>query len=113
MDQALRDCFACGLRSEAIQKSLLSEAELDFTREVNVVQGMEAVHKNTQTMKVRSRQWEWWGRLQNPLNLPPVGKMWFRVERSQIATVAVGQVIYRMNVASGRPYVTIVGGEDT
>ena len=51
LDQALRDRFVCGLRSEAIQKSLLSETELDFVRAVKVAQGMEAAHKNTQTLK--------------------------------------------------------------
>ena len=35
----------------AIQKSLLLEAELDFTHAVKVAQGMEAVHKITQALK--------------------------------------------------------------
>ena len=51
LDQALRDRFVCGLRSEAVQKNLLSEAEVNFTRAENVVQGIEATHKNTQTLK--------------------------------------------------------------
>ena len=51
LNHALRDRFVCGLGSQAIQKSLLSEAELDFTRAVKVAQGMEAATKNTLTLK--------------------------------------------------------------
>ena len=51
LDQELRDRFVFGLRSKAIQKSLLLEAEMDFTRAVKVAQGMEASHKSIQTLK--------------------------------------------------------------
>ena len=51
LDQALRDRLVCGLRSEATQKSLLSEADLDLARAVKVAQSMEAAHKNAQTLK--------------------------------------------------------------
>ena len=50
-DQALRDRLVFGLGSERIQRSLLSETNLDLSRAVKVVQGMEAVHKNGQTLK--------------------------------------------------------------
>ena len=50
LDQALRDRR---LRSESIQKRLLTEADLTFTRAVELAQGMEAAHKNTQLMKGR------------------------------------------------------------
>ena len=45
--------MVCGLRSESIQKQLLTEADLTFTRAVELAQGMEAVHRNTQLMKGR------------------------------------------------------------
>ena len=51
LDQALRDRLVCSLRSESIQRSLLSVADLDLARAVKVAQGMEAAHKNTQTLK--------------------------------------------------------------
>ena len=47
-NQALRDTR---LRSENIQKRLLSEANLTLTRAVEIAQGMEAAHQNTQLMK--------------------------------------------------------------
>ena len=50
-DQALRDRLVCGLRSESIQKRLLSEADLTLARAVEISQGMEAAHQNTQLMK--------------------------------------------------------------
>ena len=112
-DQALRDRFVCGLRSEAIQKSLLSETELDFTRAIKVAQGIEAVHKNTQTLKGPELIVGTAGNVTQPLNLLPVGKLQFAMERSQIATVEVGLAICCMNVTSRRPYVIMAGGEDT
>ena len=50
-NQALCDRLVCGLRSENIQKRLLSEADLTLTRAVEIAQGMEAAHQNTQLMK--------------------------------------------------------------
>ena len=47
----LCDRLVCGLRSENIQKRLLSEADLTLVRAVEISQGMEAAHQNTQLMK--------------------------------------------------------------
>ena len=41
LEEALRDRFVCGLRSEPIQKRLLAEADLTFQRAVQQAQGME------------------------------------------------------------------------
>ena len=54
LDQALRDRLVCGLRSENIQKRLLTEADLTLARAVGLAQGMEATHQNTQLMKGKS-----------------------------------------------------------
>ena len=51
LDQALRDRLVCGLRSENIQKRLLTKADLTLARAVELAQGMEAAHQNTQLMK--------------------------------------------------------------
>ena len=51
LDQALRDRFICGLQSDSIQRHLLTESELSFTREVEIVQGMEAAAKDTIQLK--------------------------------------------------------------
>ena len=51
LDQALRDRLVCGLRSENIQKRLLVEADLTLARAVELAQGMEAAHQNTQLLK--------------------------------------------------------------
>ena len=51
LDQALRDKLVNGIRSENIQKCLLIEAGFTLTRAVELAQGMEAAHLNTQFMK--------------------------------------------------------------
>ena len=51
LDEALRDRFVCGLRSEATQKKLLTESALTIAKAVEVALSMEAAHKNAQAMK--------------------------------------------------------------
>ena len=41
----------CGLRNEAIQKKLLTEADLTLTRAVELSVGMEAAEKNAKSLK--------------------------------------------------------------
>ena len=45
------DRLVCGLRSENIPKCLLTETDLTLARAVELAQGMEAAHQNTQLMK--------------------------------------------------------------
>ena len=51
LNEALRDKFVCGLRSEATQRRLLAEKELTFTKAVEIAQGMEAAARDTQLFK--------------------------------------------------------------
>ena len=51
LDEALRDRLVCGQRSEAIQKRLLSEPEPTLARVFEITQGVEAAHKQAQTLK--------------------------------------------------------------
>lgn len=51
LDEALRDRFVCGLKSEATQKRLLTESDLTLAKAVEVAQNMEAAHNNAQAMK--------------------------------------------------------------
>ena len=51
LNKALRDCLVCGLRSEAIQRCLLSETDLMFSRAFEIAQGMEVTEKNAQQLK--------------------------------------------------------------
>ena len=51
-EKALRDRLVCGL---SIQKRLLTEAGLTFTRAVELAQGMEVANQNTQLMKGRPK----------------------------------------------------------
>lgn len=50
-DQALRDRFVCGLLSDSIQRRLLTESDLSFTRAVEIAQGMEAAARDTLQLK--------------------------------------------------------------
>ena len=51
LDEALRDRLVCGLRNEAIQKKLLTEADLTLIRAVELSVGMEAAEKNAKSLK--------------------------------------------------------------
>ena len=51
LEEALRDRFVCGLRSEPTQKQLLTEAELTFKRAVEIAKGIEAADKKSQQFK--------------------------------------------------------------
>ena len=51
LDEALRDRLVCGLCSEAIQKKLLTEAELSLTKAIDLSVGMEAAEKNAKSLK--------------------------------------------------------------
>ena len=51
LNEALRNKFVCGLRSEATQRRLLAEKELTFTKAVEIAQGMEAAARDTQLFK--------------------------------------------------------------
>ena len=51
LDQALQDRFVCGLLSDSIQRCLLTESDLSFTRAVEIAQGMEAAAKDTLQLK--------------------------------------------------------------
>ena len=49
LNEALRNRLVCGLKSETIQKKLLSEADLDFDKAVKISTAMETAEKDTQT----------------------------------------------------------------
>ena len=51
LDNALRDRFVCGLRSEATQKKLLLEADLTFAKAIEIAQGMEVARDNLKQMQ--------------------------------------------------------------
>ncbi len=51
LDQALRDKFVCGLKSESIQKRLLTERDLTVTRAVELASGMETAATDARELK--------------------------------------------------------------
>ena len=53
LDQALRDRFVCGIRSESVQKKLLTEDHktLTFTKAVELAQSVEAAEEKTKEFK--------------------------------------------------------------
>ena len=54
LDEALRDRFVCGLRSEATQKQLLTESELTFTRAVEIAKWRQQT-RSLASSKVQQR----------------------------------------------------------
>lgn len=65
LDDALRDRFVCGIRSESVQKHLLSEAELNLTKAIKLAMAMEAAHSLKTALPV--------GKLDQPRTAPPGG----------------------------------------
>lgn len=51
LEEALRDRFDCGLRSEAMQRRLLAESELSFTKAMELAQSTETAERNTRAFK--------------------------------------------------------------
>ena len=51
LEEALRDRFVCGIQSEGIQRSLLTEKNLTLACAIELAQGMEAAEKNAQSFK--------------------------------------------------------------
>ena len=51
LNEALRDQLVCGLESEAIQKCLLTEADLDLKKALEISQAMEAATKQTMELQ--------------------------------------------------------------
>ena len=51
LDQALHDRLVCGVRSQNVQKLLLSEAKLTLTKAMELAQAMEAAERNAQGLK--------------------------------------------------------------
>ena len=51
LEEALRDRLVCGLRSEPIQRKLLTEAGLTLKRALELSLGMEAADKNAKSLK--------------------------------------------------------------
>ena len=54
LDQALRDRYVCGLKSEAIQKKLLAEDKWTIARAVEIASGMEIVAVESKELKLPS-----------------------------------------------------------
>ena len=54
LDEALRDRFVCGLRSESMVKNLLTEVDLTFKRAVEIAQGREAAAENARKLQSSS-----------------------------------------------------------
>ena len=54
LNEALRDHFVCGLKSEVMQKRLLSEVYLTLKRAIEIVQGIEAAEQHAQQLKAEA-----------------------------------------------------------
>ncbi len=51
LEDTLRDRFVCGLRSDAMQRRLLSEKELSYRKAMEAAQAMEAAERETKALK--------------------------------------------------------------
>ena len=54
LDEALRDRFVCGLRSEAVQKKLLTETNLTFAKAVEIAHSAESATENARQLQSRT-----------------------------------------------------------
>ena len=54
LDEALRDRFVCGFKSEVMQKHLLSKVDLNLKRAVEIAQGIEVAEQHTQQLKTEA-----------------------------------------------------------
>lgn len=54
LDKALREWFVCSLRTQSIQKRLLSEATLDLKKVLEVALGMEVAEQTAKHMHIES-----------------------------------------------------------
>ena len=52
LDEALRDRFVCGLRSDSARRKLLTEAKLTLAHAIELAQCMEQADKNSKAFKV-------------------------------------------------------------
>ena len=50
LEEALRNRFVCGLRHEAIQRCLLSEADLSYTKAMEIANAMEATDRDRKSL---------------------------------------------------------------
>ena len=51
LNEALRDRFVCGLRSESTQRRLLSEMDLSLTKAISIAQSMEAAESESHSLR--------------------------------------------------------------
>ena len=51
LEEALRDRFVCGLRHEAIQRRLLSEVDLTYTKALDIASAMEAANRDAKAFQ--------------------------------------------------------------
>lgn len=54
LKDALRDRFVCGLKSEAIQKKLLSERDLTYDKALEIAQAMESAYRDVVQLQGKS-----------------------------------------------------------
>ena len=51
LDEMLRDRLVCGIASAAVQKRLLTESELTFTKAVTIAQAVELAEKGSRELQ--------------------------------------------------------------
>ncbi len=97
---ALRDRLVGGLRTEAIQKRLLSETDLTLTNTAKIAQGMEAADRNTRSLKGTD---------------PVIHQLTSRTawEEATLITMWKDIPIHHLNVVSRMPNAMLVARKDT
>ncbi len=89
LNEALRDRFVCGLRREAMQRALLSEADLDLAKAVKIANSMEMASRDA-------------GQLRNN-GSPGVHQMQRQPLRSSRRSTQPGKTCYRCNKTGHLP----------
>ena len=90
LDEALRDWLVCGLRSDAIQKRVRTEASPTLARVLEIAQGMEAAHRDAEA-------------LQQTDSTAPIGKIGPQPATRQADPTSKGKPCYRCGKGGHSP----------
>ena len=108
LEEALRDRFVCGLRSETVQKKLLVKDDLTFQEAIRIAKASEqAVAKASEQAVAKARQLQSEGSTAVSGSEAPLGVCLLKHRRA-VATGVGKLTTHQLLASSGPPAVIIV-----